>query len=313
MGRPTANEEKSMEVALTGAFSYTGRYIAKKLLAEGIKIRALTNHPKGELFPQHSIPVFPLQFKEESPMIDALKGAEILINTYWIRYPHREQSHEKAAENIQFLVQCAQKAGVRQIIHLSVSNPSENSSLSYYKGKALAENMIKNSGMSYLILRPTLVFGLEDILINNIAWLLRSFPFFVLPLPMNYSVQPIYAGDVADIVFEHLLYHKSKTMDAAGEEVYRMDELVRIIARAIGNPRPVLLWPKTLSQACIHLLSLILRDRVLTREELQGLMDNLLISSEQARGKTSFKQWLDKNGSELGTSYINDFKRYYVS
>jgi hypothetical protein len=102
-------------------------------------------------------------------------------------------------------------------------------------------------------------------------------------------------------------------MDTAGEEVYRMDELVRMIARAIGNPRPVLLWPKTLSQACIHLLSLILRDRVLTREELQGLMDNLLISSEQARGKTSFKQWLDKNGSELGTSYINDFKRYYVS
>jgi uncharacterized protein YbjT (DUF2867 family) len=300
-----------MEVALTGAFSYTGRYIAKKLLAEGIKIRALTNHPKLELFPQHSIPVFPLQFQEESPMIDALKGADILINTYWIRNPHKELTHENAAKNIQFLVRCAQKAGVRQIIHLSVSNPSENSKLSYYKGKAQAENMIKNSGLSYLILRPTLVFGLEDILINNIAWLLRSFPFFVLPKPMDYSVQPIYAGDVGDIVFEHLLFKEAITMDAAGPETYRMDELVRMISRAIGHPRPVLLWPKTLSQACIHLLSLILRDRVLTGEELQGLMDNLLISSEQARGKTSFKEWLHQYGSQLGQSYTNDFKRYY--
>jgi len=300
-----------MEVALTGAFSYTGRYIAKKLLAEGIKIRALTNHPKLELFPQHSLPVFPLQFQGEDSMINALKGADIFINTYWIRYPYKELTHENAAKNIQFLVQCAKKAGVRQIIHLSVSNPSENSNLSYYKGKAQAENMIKNSGLSYLILRPTLVFGLEDILINNIAWLLRSFPFFVLPRPMDYSVQPIYAGDVADIVFEHLLCKESKTIDAAGPETYRMDELVRMISRAIGYPRPVLLWPKTLSQACIHLLSLILRDRVLTGEELQGLMDNLLISFEQARGKTSFKAWLPQYGSQLGTSYINDFKRYY--
>jgi uncharacterized protein YbjT (DUF2867 family) len=301
-----------MEVALTGAFSYTGRYIAQRLLAEGIKIRALTNHPKLEVFPQHSIPVFPLRFQEEDSMIDALKGTDILINTYWIRYPHKKLTHENAAQNIQFLVQCAKKAGVRQIIHLSVSNPSEDSTLSYYKGKAQAENMIKNSGLSYLILRPTLVFGLEDILINNIAWLLRSFPFFVLPKPMDYSVQPIYAGDVGDIVFEHLLCKESKTIDAAGPETYRMDELVRMIARAIGHPRPVLLWPKTLSQACIHLLSLILRDRVLTGEELQGLMDNLLISSEQARGKTSFKAWLHQYGSQLGKSYTNDFKRYYL-
>lgn len=300
-----------MEVALTGAFSYTGRYIAQRLLAEGIKIRALTNHPKLEVFPQHSIPVFPLRFQEEDSMIDVLKGTDILINTYWIRYPHKEHTHENAAQNIQFLVQCAKKAGVRQIIHLSVSNPSENSKLSYYKGKSQAENMIKNSGLSYLILRPTLVFGLEDILINNIAWLLRSFPFFVLPKPMDYSVQPIHAGDVADIVFEHLLCKEAITMDAAGPETYRMDELVRMISRAIGHPRPVLLWPKTLSQACIHLLSLILRDRVLTGEELQGLMDNLLISSEQARGKTSFKQWLHHYGSQLGKSYTNDFKRYY--
>ncbi len=301
-----------MEVALTGAFSYSGRYIAKKLLSKGIKIRALTNHPKPELFPQHSIPVFPLQFKEEGPLIDFLKGTEVFINTYWIRYPHKEQTHEKAATNIQFLTQCAKRAGIKKIIHLSVSNPSEESALSYYKGKAQAEKMIKESGLSYLILRPTLIFGLEDILINNIAWLLHAFPFFVLPSPVDYSVQPIYAGDVADIAYEHLLCKESKTIDAAGEEVYRMDELVRMISRSIGLPRPVLLWPKPIAQGCIKMLSLMLQDRVLTGEELCGLMGNLLISFEKPRGKTSFKKWLNQYGSRLGKTYTNDFKRYYV-
>lgn len=300
-----------MKASLTGAFSYTGRYIARKLIENGIVFKAITNHPRSLLFPDVTIPVSPLQFTNSELMVEAMAGSDVFINTYWIRYPYRSLTHEKAVENIQFLIDCAKKAKVKQFIHISVTNPSEDTSLSYFKGKALAEKTVRESGLDYYILRPSLVFGLEDILINNIAWLLRIFPFFVLPTPMNYSVQPVYATDVADAVFDILLSEKSGTRDVVGHEVYRMDELVRLISVAISHPKRILLMPKSLTLLFVRLLGFLLHDRVLTIDELQGLMENRLISHEEPLGKISFRVWILLAGSKLGKHYTNDFSRFY--
>ena len=302
-----------MIVSLTGAFSYTGRYIAKKLASEAIPFRAITNHARPELFPDLNIPVSLLQFTNSELMVEAMEGSDVFINTYWIRYPYRSLTHEKAVENIQFLIDCAKKAKVKQLIHISVTHPSEDSSLSYFRGKALAEKAVRESGLDYFILRPSLVFGLEDILINNIAWLLRTFPFFALPSPMNYSAQPVYACDVANAVFDVLLSEKSGTRDVVGEEVYLMDELVRLISVAISHPKRILLMPKPLTLLFVRFLGLLLHDRVLTIDELQGLMENRLISQEAPLGKTSFRSWILQEGSKLGKRYTNDFSRFYQS
>lgn len=163
-----------MKISLTGSFSYTGRYIAKKLALEDIYFRAITNHARPELFPELTIPVSPLQFTNPTLMTEAMAGSDVFISTYWIRYPYRSLTHEKAVENIQFLIDCAKTAKVKQFIHISVTYPSEDTTLSYFRGKALAEKAVRESGLDYYILRPSLVFGLEDILINNIAWILQE-------------------------------------------------------------------------------------------------------------------------------------------
>ena len=300
-----------MIVSLTGAFSYTGRYIARKLALEGIVFKAITNHPRPELFPDLKISVAPLQFTNLALMKEALTGSDVFINTYWVRYPYQAITHEKAVENIQFLIECAKQAKVKQFIHISVTNPSEDTSLSYFKGKALAEKAVRDSGLNYFILRPSLVFGLEDILINNIAWLLRTFPFFVLPSPMNYSAQPVYALDVANAVFDVLLSDKSGTRDIVGKEVYRMDELVRLISIAITQPRRIMLMPKSIALLFVRLLGFLLHDRVLTIDELQGLMENRLVSQEVPLGNTSFRDWILQEGPKLGKHYTNDFIRFY--
>lgn len=300
-----------MIVSLTGAFSYTGRYIARKLASEGIVFKAITNHPRPELFPDLKIDTAPLQFTNRVLMIEAMTGSDVFINTYWVRYPYHSITHEKAVENIQFLIDCAKQAKVKQFVHISVTNPTEDTSLSYFRGKALAEKAVRDSGLDYYILRPSLVFGVEDILINNIAWLLRAFPFFVLPSPMNYSAQPVFAVDVANSVFEMLMSKKSGTRDIVGKEVYRMDELVRLISIAISHPRRVLFLPKSIVLLFVRLLGVLLHDRVLTIDELQGLMENRLISQEEPLGNTSFREWILQEGPKLGKYYTNDFVRFY--
>jgi uncharacterized protein YbjT (DUF2867 family) len=302
---------KSLSVTLTGAFSYTGRYIGQELLRRKISFQSLTNHPRPSVFPSASIPVAPLQFQDAPSLIATLRKSTILVNTYWIRYPAKGISHETAVQNIEFLVQCAKQAGIHKIIHISVSNPSKDSQLSYYKGKAEAEEIIQQSGIPFTILRPTLVFGKEDVLLHNIAWLLRYFPFFVFPSPSTCFIQPIFAEEVGCFAVESIHSYPNQTMDLAGPEVVSMKEMVQKIGRATGYTRPIYSTSLGITMAAVRILNTILHDRIITEEEILGLQNNLLVSSQPPLGKISFSDWLVQEGSSLCSHYINDYKRFF--
>jgi len=204
--------------AVTGAFSYTGRYIARRLLEDGRRVRTLTNHSHrpGADDLEEKIEVEPLQFQDRKRLAAALRGADVLYNTYWIRFPHSGLDFDRAVANTRTLMQAAADAGVRKVVHISVSNPSVDSPLPYYAGKARAEDVVRESGLAHAIVRPTLVFGPGDILINNIAWLLRNVPVFAIPGLGRYKLQPVAAEDVAEIAVWASQQPDSVTVDAAG-------------------------------------------------------------------------------------------------
>jgi NADH dehydrogenase len=302
---------KSLSVILTGAFSYTGRYIGQELLRRRIPFQSLTNHPRPSIFPSASIPVAPLQFQDASLLISTLRKSTILVNTYWIRYPAKGISHETAVQNIGFLVQCAKQAGIQKIIHISVSNPSIESQLSYFKGKAEAEEIIQQSGIPYTILRPTLVFGKEDVLLHNIAWLLRHFPFFVFSSPSTCWIQPISAEEVGYFAVESIHSYTNQTIDVAGPEVVSMKEMVQKIGHACGYPRPMYSTSLGITMVAVRILNVMLHDRIITKEEILGLLKNHLASSQPPLGRVSFTDWLMQEGSSLCSHYINDYKRFF--
>ncbi|MCC6985831.1 MAG: NAD(P)H-binding protein, partial [Anaerolineales bacterium] len=186
-----------MKIAVTGAFSYSGKYITKRLLERGEEVVTLTNHPNRPDPFDGKVKVFPLNFNNEAGLITSLRGAEALVNTYWIRFDKDNNTQPKAVENTGKLVHAAVKAGVKRIVHISITNLSADSHLPYFWGKAANEKFVTESGMSYAILRPTVLFGKEDILINNIAWLLRRFPIFGLPGDGSYKLSPVYVDDLA--------------------------------------------------------------------------------------------------------------------
>lgn len=314
MELPASPEQTTSRVdVVTGGFSYTGRFIARRLLQDGRRLRTLTNHAgnPGTEDLQRELEVEPLQFEDRARLVSALRGADTLYNTYWVRFPHGGLDFDRAVANTRTLMQAAVEAGVRKIVHISVSNPSLDSPLAYYSGKARTEDVVKESGLAWTIVRPTLVFASGDILINNIAWMLRHMPLFGMPGLGHYRVQPVAAEDVADIAVAAAAEQENVTVDAAGPEIVTFAELVDQIAIAVRRRPSFVYLPPGLFITAGRVIGLFVRDVVLTREELDGLMSELLVSSEPPRGTTKFDDWLLRHADEVGTHYASELDRHF--
>jgi NADH dehydrogenase len=301
-----------MNIAVTGAFSYTGKHITKRLLERGEEVITLTGHPNRPDPFEGKVKIFPLDF-DEAGMTRTLRGAEVLVNTYWVRFDKGENTQPRAVENTRKLITAAKAAGVKRIVHISIANPSADSHLPYYWGKAANEKKVIDSGLSYAILRPTvLVGGGEDILINNIAYLLRRLPVFFIPGDGSYGIQPVHVEDVADLAVEGVCSTENYIIDAAGPDLYTFKELVRLVGESIGARRPLISVPPRLALTAAQFLSLFVNDVILTPDEVDGLMANLLVSKEPARGKLSFKDWLTRNRDLIGRKYASEIAKHYA-
>ena len=296
---------------VTGAFGYTGKYIARKLLSYGHEVRTLTGHP-GRASPfGDQVKAYPLDFDDPYALVQNLSGATTLYNTYWIRFPRGAVTFDAAVENTNILVNAAIQAGVQRIIHISITNPSLDSPLAYFKGKALVEDAIIGSGLDYRIIRPTLMFGAEDVLINNIAWFLRRFPFFPVPGKGDYPVQPVHVEDVAAAAVSVAEQGENTIQDCVGPETYTYEQLVRLIAGRVGSKAKIVHLPPGLALFLSRMAGYVVRDVVLTRAEIDGLMAGLLVSDGPPTGQASLGRWLDENGGTLGRSYASELDRHY--
>jgi NADH dehydrogenase len=296
---------------VTGAFGYTGRYIARKLLSTGHEVRTLTGHPERDNPFGDQVKAYPLDFSDPDALARDLSGAVTLYNTYWIRFPRGGTTFDTAVENTKTLVNAAIRAGVQRIVHVSITNPSADSPLGYFRGKALVEEAIIISGLAYNIIRPTLVFGAEDILINNIAWFLRKFPIFPVPGNGAYPVQPVHVEDVAEMAVTAAERGESGVQDCVGPEVYTYEELIRLIAQGVGSKAKITHLPPGLALFFSKIVGYLVRDVVLTRAEIDGLMAGLLVSDGPANGQTSFSRWLEDNQNTLGRRYASEMRRHY--
>lgn len=301
-----------MKTAVTGAFSYSGKYIAQRLLERGDEVVTLTGHPDRPDPFAGRVKVAPLNFNDEPGLAASLRGVEVLVNTYWVRFDRGENTQPHAVENTRQLVRAAGAAGVKRLVHISITNPSADSPLPYFWGKAANERAVIESGMSYTVLRPTVLFGPEDVLINNIAYLLRRFPVFALPGDGNYRLQPVYVGDAADLAAEAVHSTGNSILDAVGPDIFTFKSMVELIGREIGASRKLIQLPPILAWLAANFLSLFVGDVLLTRAEIDGLTSNLLVSEQPPLCRTSLAEWLQANRDRVGKHYASELKRHYA-
>lgn len=296
---------------VTGAFGFSGQHIARALLARGEKVRTLTSHPDRGSALYRQLEVAALDFQNIPALTLAMAGASVLYNTYWVRFSHGRVNHATAVKNIKSLIAAAEAAGVKRIVHVSITNPSLQSPLSYFRGKAEVEEAIRDSSLSYAILRPAVLFGEGGILINNIAWLLRRFPLFAIPGNGQYRVQPIFVKDLAELALEYGQRQDNVVMDAVGPEAYPYNDLVELIRGSVGSRSRVVHLPPTLVRIAAWVLGAVVHDVVLTEEEIRGLMADLLVSSQPPTGHTSLRGWIEAHRQDLGAAYASELGRHY--
>lgn len=301
---------KQMNI-VTGAFGFSGRYITQLLLANDESVKTLTGHPERPNPFGDKIEVARLDFTNPQKLADEMHGAHTLFNSYWIRFAHGELTHEKATGNSIILIKAAVDAGIRRIIHVSITNPSEDAPTPYFRGKAIVEKAIADSGLSYAILRPAVFFGDDGILINNIAWMLRRFPVMPIMGDGKYRIQPIYVEDFASLAVEHAKKDENITLDSIGPEIFTYEEMISTIARKLGIRARFIHMPPMLAYYGSKILGFFVRDVVLTRDEVSGLMDNLLVTDSPPTGTTRLSEWVSENSSWLGRKYFSELGKHY--
>ena len=296
---------------VTGAFGFTGRHITHRLLAEGKRVLTLTGQPEHASPFGARVAVAPFAFEDPAGLTESLRGASVLYNTYWVRFDRGGESYDRAVANTRALIAAAEEAGVGRVVHISITNPSEDSVFPYFRGKAMLEREIRAATFSHAILRPAVIFGPEDILINNIAWIVRRFPFFVVPGTGDYRLQPIFVEDLADLAVDAARREDDFTVDAVGPEIFAFEQLVSLIGCSVGRrPRIVHASPLVV-YALTSLLGRLVDDVVLTRDEIQGLSQNLLVSSGAPTASTKLSDCLRANAATVGKTYASELARHY--
>ena len=298
---------------VTGATGYTGRYITKLLLNRGQAVQSITGHPERLNPFGDQVPLYPFNFDRPDILAETLTGTDTLFNTYWIRVNYRGRTHEQCVEQTKVMFEAAKKAGVRRIVHISITNPDPNSDLPYFRGKGQLEDALRDLGISYAILRPTVLYSVEDILLNNIAWTVRKFPIVPLPGSGKYGIQPVFVEDLAKLAVDAAASDENVEIDAVGPEVFTYAEMVKLVRKKTETHCWVTPAPTALTYLAGRALGWMLKDVVLTKDEIKGLSRGLLVSHSDnpPPAPTKLTEWLDHNAPQLGTKYANEVSRHY--
>jgi NADH dehydrogenase len=294
---------------VTGAFGYSGKYITRRLLKSGVRVRTLTDSWRRENPFKDKVDAHPFHFDHPDKLTAALEGARVLYNTYWVRFNSSTFTFAGAIKNSETLFNSAKKAGVRRIVHTSITNASEDSPYEYFSGKAKVEKALEATGVSHAILRPALLFGRESILINNIAWLLRNFPVFFILGDGRYRLQPIFVDDFARLAVEQGNETANTVINAIGPETFTYRTLVQGLGRIIGKERPLLSVPPRIGYWTSRAVSCMVNDVLLTWDEIRALQEENLYVETQPVGKTKLRLWARKHADFLGRDYQSEMRR----
>lgn len=298
-----------MRIAVTGAFGYSGKYIARRLLDAGLDVLTLTNSPGRPNPFGPKVTVAGFDFDHPERLQKSLSGVDALINTYWVRFDHKLFTHAQAVANTKVMFEAAKAAGVRRVVHVSITKPDRASDLPYFSGKAELEEALKALGVSYCILRPTVLFGKEDVLVNNIAWGLRHVPVFGIFGDGQYRLQPIYVDDLAAAAVEQAMGSGQQTIDAIGPEIFTYRAMVEMIGDAIGIRRRIISMSPSMGYALCKILGWVMKDVVITREEIKGLMEERLYVQSPPLGQTKLSEWVAQKRDRLGLHYTSEIAR----
>jgi NADH dehydrogenase len=293
---------------VTGAGGYSGSYLARRLVDAGRHVRTLTRDPESVPGP---VEAHAYRFDDPVALAESFEGVDTFYNTYWVRFDRGKTTHDLAVARSKALIDAATHAGVRRIVHVSIMNPGLDSPYAYHRGKAMVEDAVRACGMSYAIVRPSVLFGGAEILLNNVAWLLRHLPIFTVPGDGGYPIRPTHVEDLTDLMASLGGQDENVVRNAGGPQTFEFGALVRLIRDAIGAKALVINAPRALVLPLTRAIGLLTRDVTVHPSELDALMAGVASCDGPTAGDRSFTQYLAAQAPQYGRHYANEVNRNF--
>ena len=251
-----------MKVFLTGATGFVGSHILARLLANGSAIRALVRQHGTLPIPTGSAKVEEVEGEINSEnMAERIAGCDAVINLIGIIYQRGAATFEKVHHlGTRNLVQAALQSGVKRVVQMSALGARPANATAYHTTKFAAEEEVRNSGIPFVVLRPSLIVGPGSAFIQQMVEVMRAAP-FVRPVPGTgkYRFRPVHVDDVAECFAQSLTNPQSigKTIDLVGSEELSLDEIGDAIAECLQIRKTVVHMPMPLMKIAAALFSIL--------------------------------------------------------
>jgi NADH dehydrogenase len=278
-------------VGITGGTGFVGGSIVKKLLEEKRNVRCLARKSadskdlkkqgveiyKGDVTGKSSI--------EKSFFHDL---AYVIHLVGIIKETDNQTFEEVHFEGTKNIVDLAKEAGVKKIIQMSGLGTRPNAKSRYHATKWEAEEYLRKSGLNYTIFRPSIIFGRDDEFINTFMRMIKLSPF--IPVLRGGKLQPIHLGDVTSCFVQALTNPETdrKTFELGGSEQLTLEEIIRLIMKALEVERILIPIPTYLMYLPAFILQHVLKNPPITLDQLKMLEEDNVCDMKEALSVFSF-------------------------
>jgi uncharacterized protein YbjT (DUF2867 family) len=264
-------------IAVTGASGFVGRHITALLARRGHQVRALLRRDdRGRA--AAGLPAERTVGDLADPAVLAAftRGADVIVHLVGIIVEAGAATFEAVhVEGTRRLLTAAREAGVRRFVHMSaVGARDEAGATRYHRTKWRAEELVRSSGLSHAIFRPSIISGPENRPIRTLARLHRWSPLVPVFGDGRFPMQPVWIGDVA-LAFALAAERPALggVFELGGPVAVTYEEFVRAIGRAAGHPRPLVHVPLAVARAAAAALGVMGPLAPLTRDQLRMLVE----------------------------------------
>lgn len=259
-------------IAVLGAGGFIGTYLALNLIQMGYRL-SLLSHRKDPDFisPRGQIETHQGSIEDEKSLVNCFRACEMVYHLVGIIAETKTKTFQKTvADGTAKVVSAAKKTGVNKLFYLSALGAAENAETRYHQSKWQAEQHVTNSGLDYVIFRPSIVYGVEDKFINMIARMIRRSPLVPIIGDGKYKLQPVYVEELCAVMAMASKKESAcgRIFDIGGPEQLTYLEIVDIIKRTLNLKRGTVHIPLALARMAAYILERILKPAPLTRDQL---------------------------------------------
>ncbi|BCW99947.1 MAG: NAD-dependent nucleoside diphosphate-sugar epimerase/dehydratase [Armatimonadota bacterium] len=267
-----------MNIGVTGATGFVGSHLCRLLVERGHRVTALVRPGSTRARPSGG----GVRFAEgditrPETLPAAFQGCDVVVNLVGIIRETRDQTFERIhAEGAAAVALAAREAGVRRLVHMSAVGTRPHAPSAYHRTKWLGEEAVRASGLEWVILRPSLIFGIGDGFTTTMIDLVRRAPVIPVIGSGTNLMQPIAVEDVcaafASSAEEDC--HCGQTYELGGPEQITYEQIVRMVARELGVRRPFVHLPVWMMMPLAGVLSRLSARFPLTPDQIRMLQED---------------------------------------